>query len=107
MIWLVGLTAMLSTAASAQIPNRSESGNASQSGYAPVNGLRMYYEVHGSGKPLILLHGGIAASEVFGASIGELAKGRQVITRTCRATGERATSVARCATSTWRTTSPR
>ena len=27
-------------------------------GYAAVNGLDMYYEVHGTGRPLILLHGG-------------------------------------------------
>ena len=26
-------------------------------GYAPVNGLKMYYEVHGSGDPVVLLHG--------------------------------------------------
>jgi pimeloyl-ACP methyl ester carboxylesterase len=29
-----------------------------KSGYAPVNGLNMYYEIHGSGKPLVLIHGG-------------------------------------------------
>lgn len=28
------------------------------SGYAPVNGLKMYYEIHGSGTPLVLIHGG-------------------------------------------------
>jgi pimeloyl-ACP methyl ester carboxylesterase len=28
-------------------------------GYAPVNGLQMYYEVHGEGRPLVLLHGGL------------------------------------------------
>jgi pimeloyl-ACP methyl ester carboxylesterase len=28
------------------------------SGYAPVNGLRMYYEIHGEGTPLVLIHGG-------------------------------------------------
>ena len=27
-------------------------------GYAPVNGLKMYYEIHGTGEPLVLLHGG-------------------------------------------------
>src|SRR4030095_6465101 len=30
----------------------------SKSGYAPVNGLNMYYEIHGEGKPLVLIHGG-------------------------------------------------
>jgi pimeloyl-ACP methyl ester carboxylesterase len=28
--------------------------------YAPVNGLQLYYEIHGAGEPLILLHGGVA-----------------------------------------------
>jgi pimeloyl-ACP methyl ester carboxylesterase len=53
------------------------------SGYAPVNGLRMYYEVHGqggAGRPLVLLPGGLQTIEVsFGAVLGELAAGRQVI----------------------------
>ena len=29
-----------------------------QTGYAPINGLKMYYEIHGEGKPLVLIHGG-------------------------------------------------
>lgn len=50
-----------------------------KSGFAPVNGLQMFYEIHGQGEPLILLHGGVAASEVFGPNLSELAKSRQVI----------------------------
>ncbi|TMC87339.1 MAG: alpha/beta hydrolase, partial [Chloroflexi bacterium] len=34
--------------------------------YAKVNGLNLYYETHGSGRPLILLHGGLMSSEMFG-----------------------------------------
>jgi pimeloyl-ACP methyl ester carboxylesterase len=50
------------------------------SGYAPVNGLSMYYEVHGSGRPLVLLHGNLSTIEVdFGGVIPTLAKTRQVI----------------------------
>ncbi len=30
----------------------------STSGYAPVNGLKIYYEIHGYGVPLVLIHGG-------------------------------------------------
>ena len=30
-----------------------------KSGYAPVNGIELYYEIHGDGKPLVLLHGGM------------------------------------------------
>jgi len=50
-----------------------------KSGFAPVNGLQMYYEIHGDGEPLILLHGGVQASEAFGANLPALAKSRQVI----------------------------
>jgi pimeloyl-ACP methyl ester carboxylesterase len=50
-----------------------------KSAYAAVNGLELYYEIFGSGKPLILLHGGIMASNVFGPNIEALAKNRQVI----------------------------
>src|SRR5215217_6899648 len=38
--------------------------------YAEVNGLEMYYEIHGSGEPLILLHGGVGATEMFGGVHG-------------------------------------
>jgi pimeloyl-ACP methyl ester carboxylesterase len=52
-------------------------------GYAPVNGLKMYYEVHGeggAGRPLVLLHGGVMTIELsFGAMLPALADGRQVI----------------------------
>lgn len=42
-------------------------------------GLRIYHEVHGEGRPTILLHGGVGASEMFGANLALLARGRQVI----------------------------
>lgn len=54
-------------------------GPAAAGRYAEVNGIKLYYEVHGSGKPLVLLHGGLGASEMFGANLPALAKGRQVI----------------------------
>src|SRR5215210_2277474 len=47
--------------------------------YADVNGLSLYYEEHGSGEPLVLLHGGIGASEMFAAVLDELAERRRVI----------------------------
>lgn len=50
-----------------------------KSGFAPVNGLQMYYEIHGDGDPLILLHGGVQASEAFGPNLPALARSRQVI----------------------------
>ena len=51
-------------------------------GYAPVNGLKMYYEIHGSGEPVVLLHGAfMAISNNFHWTewIGELSKTRKVI----------------------------
>ena len=55
--------------------------NEPRTGYAPVNGLRMYYEVHGSGgTPLLLLHGGLFdIDQQFGALLPGLAAARQVI----------------------------
>ena len=47
--------------------------------YADVNGIKLYYEVHGTGHPLILLHGGLGATSMFGPNLPALAKGRQVI----------------------------
>jgi pimeloyl-ACP methyl ester carboxylesterase len=49
-------------------------------GYAPVNGLKMYYEVHGSGDPVVLLHGGfMTITNNWTGWIDELSKTRKVI----------------------------
>jgi pimeloyl-ACP methyl ester carboxylesterase len=53
--------------------------NESAGNYAAVNGLDLYYEVHGDGDPLILLHGGVGAIEMFGEVLPLLAEGRQVV----------------------------
>jgi pimeloyl-ACP methyl ester carboxylesterase len=51
-----------------------------QGNYAPVNGLQMYYEIHGTGQPLVLLHGAFSTIETdFGKMLPTLAKNRQVI----------------------------
>ena len=47
--------------------------------YAQVNGINLYYEIHGEGEPLILIHGGIGAIEMFGEVLSLLASGRKVI----------------------------
>src|SRR5437867_11472327 len=49
-------------------------------GYAPVNGLKMYYEIHGSGEPLVVLHGAfMTISGDWKDWIDELSKTRKVI----------------------------
>jgi len=60
-------------------------------GYVPVNGLQMYYEVHGEGQPLVLLHGafsGIGTS--FGKIIPGLSRSRQVVAFELQAHGRTA-----------------
>lgn len=50
-----------------------------QTGYAPVNQLNLYYEIYGSGQPLVLLHGGFGLTGMFGDVLPSLAQNRQVI----------------------------
>jgi pimeloyl-ACP methyl ester carboxylesterase len=46
---------------------------------APINGLQLYYEIHGEGLPLVLLHGGLGTTAMWGELPATLAAGRQVI----------------------------
>ena len=50
------------------------------SGYAAVNGINLYYESHGSGAPLVLLHGGLMATGLLAELVPTLAAHRQVVT---------------------------
>ena len=47
--------------------------------YAEVNGINLYYQVHGAGRPLILLHGGLMSGETFGPVLPLLAERHQVV----------------------------
>jgi pimeloyl-ACP methyl ester carboxylesterase len=47
--------------------------------YAEVNGINLYFETYGTGRPLILLHGGLGSGEMFGPTLTELAQQHQVI----------------------------
>ena len=52
----------------------------SNSGYAPVNGIKVYYEVYGEGRPIVLLHGAFMTIDMnWGQLIPELSKNRKVI----------------------------
>src|ERR1700737_4131636 len=48
--------------------------------YAEVNGIDLYYETRGAGRPLILLHGGLGSGEMFGPILPVLAERHQVVT---------------------------
>jgi len=58
--------------------------------YADVNGVSLYYEEHGSGQPLILLHGGLGSGEMYAPIRPALAVGRRVITVDLQAHGHTA-----------------
>src|SRR3954454_10145003 len=47
--------------------------------YAEVNGINLYYETHGEGSPLVLLHGGLGSGEMFGPALTALAEHHRVI----------------------------
>jgi pimeloyl-ACP methyl ester carboxylesterase len=59
-------------------------------GFAPINGLKMYYESQGSGHPLILLHGGAGSTGIFDQILPELVRGRRVVTADLQAHGRTA-----------------
>src|SRR5438105_4843191 len=47
--------------------------------YADVNGIKLYYETQGAGRPMILLHGGLGSGEMFGPVLHQLAERHQVV----------------------------
>src|ERR1700748_3153566 len=55
------------------------SGTPGTGAYAEVNGINLYYETHGAGRPLLLLHGGLGSGEMFGPILPALAARHQVI----------------------------
>ena len=61
--------------------------SADRSGYAPINGIRIWYAVFGGGEPVILLHGGLINSNYWGNQIPVLAKYYQVIVMDSRGHG--------------------
>ena len=55
--------------------------------FADINGLRLYYEIHGRGRPVVLLHGGLLTIDfMFGPLLPTLAARRQVSPSSCRVT---------------------
>jgi len=70
---------LLAAAGTAMAIARTSAAADVRSGYAPVNGLKMYYEIQGSGEPLILMHGGLGSTGMYAPVLPALAAVRQVI----------------------------
>jgi pimeloyl-ACP methyl ester carboxylesterase len=58
-----------------------------RSGYAAVNGIKLWYAVFGKGEPVIFLHGGLANSDYWGLQVPEVARHHQVIVMDSRGHG--------------------
>lgn len=75
----------------AQTTTDKETKQDSTSGYASVNGLKMYYEIHGTGAPLVLIHGGGSTIQTsFGRVLHSFAKTHKVIAVELQAHGRTA-----------------
>lgn len=58
-----------------------------KSGYAPVNGIEMYYAVFGKGPPVLFIHGGLGHADVWSAQVADLSKDHEVIVADSRGHG--------------------
>jgi pimeloyl-ACP methyl ester carboxylesterase len=78
-VFLLALIGPVALAQTSTASKAAEKKSDTRSGYVAVNGLKYYYQIHGEGEPLLLLHGGLGHIEMFGPVIPMLAKNRQVI----------------------------
>ena len=76
---IVAMILTIPSAALAQARPAEAKSAPTKKGYVPANGVNYYYEIHGRGDPLLLLHGGLGSIDMFGPVLPELAKHRQVI----------------------------
>jgi pimeloyl-ACP methyl ester carboxylesterase len=58
-----------------------------ESGYAPVNGIEMYYAVFGQGDPVLLIHGGLGHADIWASQVAEMSKTHKVIVADSRGHG--------------------
>lgn len=78
-VTIIGLCVAFSPSTLAQDAPITGENTMPQTGYAAVNGLEMYYEIHGTGEPLIVLHGAYSSIPSMGEIVPRLAANRQVI----------------------------
>jgi pimeloyl-ACP methyl ester carboxylesterase len=70
---------VMATGAMAQEQGATQMNAPSKSDRVAVNGVALHYEIHGAGKPLVMLHGGVNPADMFGAPLAAMAETHQVI----------------------------
>ena len=70
-------------------PKADDAMTPSRSGHVEAGGIRYYYEIHGEGEPLLLLHGGLGSIDMFGPVCRRSPRSRRSSASTCRATAAR------------------
>jgi pimeloyl-ACP methyl ester carboxylesterase len=73
------LTAAALTVTIASLAAAQEAAKPDSSGYIAANGVNYWFEIHGQGEPLLLLHGGLGSTGMFGPVLSRLAENRRVI----------------------------
>lgn len=73
------ITAASSLILTPSAPAQQSMSKPDSSGYIAANELSYWFEIHGDGEPLLLLHGGLGSTGMFGANLAKLAEGRRVI----------------------------
>ena len=69
------------------LPSPGDMPTPTESGYAPVNGIQMYYAVFGSGDPVLLIHGGLGHADIWASQVAEMSKTHKVIVADSRGHG--------------------
>ena len=85
-IVIAALVVAAPSAAHAAKPSTQRAGTATakKTGHLEVNGVNYYYEVRGTGEPLLLLHGGLGSIDMFGPNLPSLLASTSAYTGSCR-----------------------
>ncbi len=70
-----------------ELPEPAPLPQAAKTGKAPINGIELHYTIYGAGPPVLLIHGGLGYSEVWGAQVADLSKDHTVIVADSRGHG--------------------
>lgn len=68
-------------------PDPAPMPTANSSGYAPVDGIKMYYAIYGSGEPILMIHGGVSWGDYWSSEVADLMKDHMVIVADTRGHG--------------------